>query len=541
MSKFEYRLPRGTRDFPPEDMVKRNYVEKVVRGVFERYGFQEVQTPIFETFALFALRSGDEIRSKMFVFPIDEGEMTLRPELTAPVCRMLALGEFDLSKKPLRLYYIGQCYRYEEPQAARFREFWQAGAELMGSPYPEADAEVIAMAVQTARELGIENHEVKVGNIEILRGFLEDSGIPEEIRNRLIGPLDIISSSIDKLRTYENRLRNRKPLAEEDLSDLARRADRVRMWKEEEDRKITAGESSIPASLREKLKTDSRFYRIKSLYKEKAIKELMDFIEATVNETKWIQKTTWIHYGIKIEGTGGESKVEIPEKVADTLLQMIDLFGEKDETLNKAKRLFFDSPRALKAIENFKITLDLLPEFGVERFITDLSVARGLEFYTGTVFEIDCPLLGAEKQICGGGRYDNLVYEFGGPRTPATGFAIGFDRLVLSAEKSGFSFPSAVRVEVYLIPIGEDILGYAASILQKMRDAGIKAEMDMLRQKTKESLSFASKMSVPYVILVGHEEKKDGVVSLRNMETKQQVRLSLDNAIEIITRAQQNS
>ena len=122
MVRAEIRLPRGTRDFPPEEMVKRDYVEAVIRRVFERHGFQRVQTPIFETFALFALRSGEEIRSKMFVFTIDEGEMVLRPELTAPICRMIAMGELDLSVKPLRLYYVGRCYRYEEPQAGRYRD-----------------------------------------------------------------------------------------------------------------------------------------------------------------------------------------------------------------------------------------------------------------------------------------------------------------------------------------------------------------------------------------------------------------------------------
>jgi len=206
LSSARVRRPRGTRDFPPDEAAKRDYVESVIRRVFERYGFQRVETPIFELFELFALRSGEEIRSKMFVFTIDEGEVVLRPELTAPVCRMIAMGEVDLSARPLRFYYVGRCYRYEEPQAGRYREFWQAGVELIGSPYPEADAEVIAIAVEVLEELGLRDYELRIGNLEVLRGFLNDNRVPEEVQNRIIGPLDVLSSSVDKLKMYRSKL-----------------------------------------------------------------------------------------------------------------------------------------------------------------------------------------------------------------------------------------------------------------------------------------------------------------------------------------------
>src|SRR5947209_1513337 len=130
----KYQVPRGTRDFLPREMVVRNHVERQVRAAFESYGFQQIQTPIFEQYELLAARSGEEIKESMFTFASDAGRYALRPELTSPVCRLIASNALGESRPPYKLYYFGPCFRYCRPQTGRYREFYQAGVELMGSP-----------------------------------------------------------------------------------------------------------------------------------------------------------------------------------------------------------------------------------------------------------------------------------------------------------------------------------------------------------------------------------------------------------------------
>ena len=533
--KPRLRIPRGTRDFPPQEMVKRDYVESIIRQIFERYGFRRVQTPIFETFELFALRSGEEIRSKMFVFSIDEGEMVLRPELTAPICRMIASGAIDLSAKPLRLYYIGRCYRYEEPQAGRYREFWHAGVELIGSPHPEADAEIIALAVDVLQTLGLKGFVLRIGSLDILRGFLYDKEVPEEVRNRLIGPLDILSSAIDKLRMYRDKLATGNPLDKNELMDLTRRCDELRLWYEEEMRKALTGESPIPVEQLKAVEPDPRLYQLTELHKSGQYTELVGFIDAAIEKLKQARRLRWTFYGITYtDDRGNQIQYQLPADVADRLLAMLDLRGSRETVFEKAQQLFHDSPNALKALDRLQEMLDLLEQHGVCDYVVDLSIARGLEYYTGMVFEIDFPPLGAQKQICGGGRYDKLVEEFGGPPLPAIGFAFGFDRLVLALELSGTSLPSLKRADVYVIPVKPDVLPYAIRVTKALRTAGLCAEMSLLRRRLGKELSFASDAGIPFCIIVGPEEARQNLVTLRDMRAQEQQRITLEDAIRII-------
>jgi len=534
LSEVRIRRPRGTRDLLPDETVKRDYVERVIRRVFESYGFQRIETPIFETFDLFALRSGEEIRSKMFVFTIDEGEMVLRPELTAPVCRMIAMGEVDLSVKPLRFYYIGRCYRYEEPQAGRYREFWQAGLELMGSPYPEADAEVIAIAIDVLRELGLKDYELRIGNLEVLRAFLNENRIPEEVQNRMIGPLDVLSSSVDKLKMYKRKLLEGEGLSKDDLMDMRRRCDELRLWVEEEMRRAEAGRSPIPKELLERVEVDERLYRLDELYRSAKADELVDFIDKAVEKLIAAQKLRWVYQGIPYEDEEGEETFKMPPEVVDTLISMMELVGPREDIIPKARELFRASEKAMRALDAFEEVLDALSWYGIERYTVDLSIARGLEYYTGTVFEIDCPLLGAQKQICGGGRYDKLVEEFGGPSLPATGFAFGFDRLILALERSGVELPSPARADAYIIPLSPNVLPYAMRVAGELRSRGLRIEVGLMRRKLGRELANVDKLGIPFAIIIGPGEMERNIVALRNMETKEQLELPVEKAAELM-------
>src|SRR5438270_6487059 len=195
-----FQGPRGTRDFLPDEMAVRNQVERAVRATFESYGYQQIQTPTFELYDLFAARSGEEIRESMFTFASDAGRYALRPELTAPVCRLVANGELTRFPLPYKLYYFGPCFRYCRPQQGRYREFIQTGVELMGTRDALADAEVVAVAARALANLGIEEFNLKVGDVGVFRSLLGDDPARQESQSRILADLDKLMNLSEKCR-----------------------------------------------------------------------------------------------------------------------------------------------------------------------------------------------------------------------------------------------------------------------------------------------------------------------------------------------------
>jgi histidyl-tRNA synthetase len=164
-----YQIPRGTRDFTPDEMNKRSYVENTIKKTFESFGYREVQTPTFEHLELFTAKSGDAIIDELYSFQDKGGRnLALRPELTAPVMR-LYVDKLQMEPKPLKLFYLGNCYRYDRPQKGRYREFTQAGCELIGTGTNEAYAELVALAYSLLKNVGLKNINLKIGNLNILK------------------------------------------------------------------------------------------------------------------------------------------------------------------------------------------------------------------------------------------------------------------------------------------------------------------------------------------------------------------------------------
>ena len=193
MSKFT--KPAGTNDFLPDQMVQRNFVENVVRETFEAYGYAQVQTPLFESFALLSAQSGEELRQKMFTFVgSDRVDYALRPELTAPVCRLVANGELQEQPYPYKLYYVGQCVRLEA--ASAHREFRQAGVELIGAASALADAEIITLPVRILEKLNIHNTKLKIGAPGIYRQILKPVGLHPRDLGEIILDLDALARKI---------------------------------------------------------------------------------------------------------------------------------------------------------------------------------------------------------------------------------------------------------------------------------------------------------------------------------------------------------
>ncbi|MFH1101410.1 MAG: histidine--tRNA ligase [Methanobacteriota archaeon] len=406
-----FQIPRGTRDFIPDEMEKRRYIETNMRHTFTTFGYREIQTPIFEHLELFTAKSGDAVIDEIYSFKDKGGrDLALRPELTAPVIRCY-VEKLQMEPKPLKLYYFGNCFRYDRPQKGRYREFEQAGCEIIGTDTVEAYAELVALAYSLLKNVGAHHIQLRIGDLTLLSSVFHHLGITAEQKKQLI-PL------IDKAQYAE-------------LSTLLQ-------------------EFGV---------------------EHKKADELLDFLQTS--DRQKIRKV--------IQG---------------------DATAETEFT-------------------RFESVLDLLENsFHITDYRITLGIVRGLDYYKGLVFEIEAPALGAEKQLCGGGAYE-LVGLFGGTQVPTAGFAIGFDRTILALETEQFQFPSH-KMNVYIIPVNEDMIPLSLEIAQELRQNGITVDVDLLRRGVGKALKYANSVHAQNAILVGPKELEKNSVTLRDLQTGDQ-------------------
>lgn len=412
--------PRGTRDFTPQEMEARRHLEAGFRRTAEMHGFREIATPIFEHAELFTLKSGPGIIDEMYAFEDKGGrQIALRPEMTAPSMRFF-VNELTNYPRPLKLFYFGQCFRYERPQSGRYREFFQFGAELIGAPNPESDAEVIGLAADIIGSSGLAGYGIRIGHIGVLRGKLADAGVPPERAPGILQKLD------------------------------------------------------------------------KKLYDE--ARPLMR--EAGMAEA------------------GIEEIIGITRMVGPADL-LEDFPGEASDYLREV--------------------FAVLRDFGITDVKVDLGVVRGLDYYTGIVFEVDAPNLGAEKQVCGGGSY-SLTELFGGEKVFSTGFAIGFDRVLLALEKEGLSAPEK-RLDAYVVPTSEGMRHRAFAVTAALRREGISADVDLMRRSLGKNFKYADAVRARYVVVVGEKEAAQGAVAVRDLSSGEQRAVVLEELPSVFKKA----
>ncbi|MCX6666019.1 MAG: histidine--tRNA ligase [Euryarchaeota archaeon] len=415
-----FQIPRGTRDFTPEEMEKRRYVESHMRSTFTSFGYREIQTPMFENLELFTAKSGEGIIEEIYAFKDKGGrDLALRPELTAPVMRFY-VEKLQMEPKPLKLFYFGSCFRYDRPQKGRYREFQQAGCELIGTNTTEAYAELIALAYLLLKNIGLTNINVNIGNLTILSAVFDRLGLSKDQRKHLIPLID---------------------------------------------------------------------------------KSLFDDVQTVLSEC-----------GLE------------PKKAQDfvTFLQTSDK--------EKIKKFVKGDPVAENEFTNLEKMLDLLgSSFQIKNYQIKLSIVRGLDYYKGLVFEIEAPILGAEKQLCGGGAYE-LVPLFGGTDVPTVGFAIGFDRAILALETEKFSFPKK-QLDAFVIPVNEEMIQKSLQLAQILRQNNVTVDVDLLRRGVGKALKYANTLNVKTVLLVGPKELETDSVTLRDMKTGNQELVKISDVL----------
>jgi histidyl-tRNA synthetase len=414
--------PRGTRDFAPAEMAVRHHVAGRMRGVFRHFGYREVATPAFEELGLFTAKSGEGIVSELYNFK-DKGErdMCLRPELTAPAMRMYYQDHFN-DPKPIKWFYHGACYRYDRPQAGRYREFWQFGCEQIGAGTPLAYAELLALADAVMGEVGLTQREFYVGHVKVLKQCVETFGFDAETRGRLMRAID-----------------------KGDRAEIQRLAD---------------AKGGCEAAI-------DRLFLV------------MDAPSVAAARNAFLLDAT----------SRSEGDAELRADLAD-----------------------------LEAV------LGHLQSFGVENVKLNLGIARGLDYYTGIVFEMHCPILGAEKQLLGGGGYD-LSAVFGGQPTPTMGFGLGFDRTIVALEKQAelegkaTAFPREPGPVVYFAALSEAATARILPIVAHLRSKGVEVELDLLARKPGAVAKHADAVGARHLVIVGDRDLQAENVQVKELAT----------------------
>ncbi len=406
----DYTLPRGTRDILPDEIDIWHFIETTALNLFEGYNYQEIRTPIFESTELFTRGLGNDtdiVSKEMYTFT-DKGDrqLTLRPEGTAPVVRAAIQNQLVTPAYPTKLWYKGPMFRYERPQAGRYRQFHQIGVEHLGSAHPCTDAEVIGMGVRLFDKLGLKNLRVKINSVgcKICRTVIE-----ERLKQFLEKSLPHLCEDCNR-RFYHNPLR------------------------------------------------------------------ILDCKNTTCN--------TYFS-------------------------------GLPDIRLSLCR----------ECKDHFDFVLEYLEILEI-KFTVDPRLVRGLDYYTKTTFEILSDELGAQNAVCGGGRYDSLIGQLGGKETPAVGFAFGMERAVMLLQKLQKSFTKRSPLFV-LAPIGFSQRPLCFSLLDQLRQSGIRCDMNFTKEDLSSHLKHANRVGAQYTVIIGEKEAESKIARLKNMKTGEQEDIKL--------------
>ena len=446
-------IPKGTRDFSPMEMAKRNYIFDTIKQVYQLYGFQQIETPAMETLGTLMGKYGEEgdkllfkvLNSGDFLNKVSDEELQernalhlaaklcekgLRYDLTVPFARYVVMHREEL-QLPFKRYQMQPVWRADRPQKGRYREFWQFDGDIVGSDSLLNEVELMQIVDTVFSRFGV-RVQIKINNRKILTGIAEVIGAADKIVD--------ITVAIDKL---------------------------------------------------DKIGLDN------------------------VNE--------------ELRGDG------LSEEQIAKLQPIITLEGTNDEKLNTIADVLATSETGLKGVEELRYILGVLKTAGMKNELQlDLTLARGLNYYTGAIFEVkalDVPM----GSILGGGRYDNLTGIFGMPGISGVGISFGIDRIfdVLNALDC-YPKDAVVGTQLLFINFGEKETAYCMPVANKAREAGIRTEIFPDSSKMKKQMSYANAKQIPFVALAGENEMAEGKLTLKNMLTGDQQLLTPEELINSI-------
>ena len=446
-------IPKGTRDFSPMEMAKRNYIFDTIKQVYQLYGFQQIETPAMETLGTLMGKYGEEgdkllfkvLNSGDFLTKVSDEELQernalhlaaklcekgLRYDLTVPFARYVVMHREEL-QLPFKRYQMQPVWRADRPQKGRYREFWQFDGDIVGSDSLLNEVELMQIVDTVFSRFGV-RVQIKINNRKILTGIAEVIGAAEKIVD--------ITVAIDKL-------------------------DKI-------------GLDNVNQELRE-------------------------------------------------DG--------LSEQQIEKLQPIISLEGSNDEKLNTIADVLAASETGLKGVEETRTILDTLKQLGLKNEIQlDLTLARGLNYYTGAIFEVKA-LDVQIGSITGGGRYDNLTGIFGMPGISGVGISFGVDRIfdVLNALDC-YPKDAVNGTQLLFINFGEKETAYCLTAVAKAREAGIRTEIFPDSSKMKKQMSYANAKQIPFVVLAGENEMAEGKFTLKNMLTGNQQLVTTEELTDIV-------
>ena len=446
-------IPKGTRDFSPMEMAKRNYIFDTIKQVYQLYGFQQIETPAMETLGTLMGKYGEEgdkllfkvLNSGDFLTKVSDEELQernalhlaaklcekgLRYDLTVPFARYVVMHREEL-QLPFKRYQMQPVWRADRPQKGRYREFWQFDGDIVGSDSLLNEVELMQIVDTVFSRFGV-RVQIKINNRKILTGIAEVIGAAEKIID--------ITVAIDKL-------------------------DKIGL-----------------ENVNQKLREDG-----------------------------------------------------LSEQQIEKLQPIISLEGSNDEKLNTIADVLAASETGLKGVEETRTILDTLKQLGLKNEIQlDLTLARGLNYYTGAIFEVKA-LDVQIGSITGGGRYDNLTGIFGMPGISGVGISFGVDRIfdVLNALDC-YPKDAVNGTQLLFINFGEKETAYCLPAVAKAREAGIRTEIFPDSSKMKKQMSYANAKQIPFVVLAGENEMAEGKFTLKNMLTGNQQLVTTEELIDIV-------
>jgi histidyl-tRNA synthetase len=502
-------------DALPGDDARLRALTATLRDHFERFGYRGIDTPVLENLDLFLRKSGEEVAARMYSFTHWNRKLCLRPELTASVMRAY-VGHLRDRPLPVRVHYAGPTFRYEKPQRGRYRQFTQVGIECIGATGPAADAEVLAAACGATERAGLSGYRLVLGHLGVVLQLLEQLGIDEHGQNLILGNMEALArrgADPEQVLPHILGLMGAGDAAEIDDED--------------------DGEDGAPISLLPSL--------LSEFGSEGAAHVASDLLARANLMLEGGSRTPEEIVSRLVAKAGRPDPTDRVARAIDFIVQLQRLAGPPDLAFGRIGALLSEhelDPAPLREIER---ALTLLPSYGVNRpeVVVDLSLGRGLRYYTGLVFELHADAVGGmSSQIGGGGRYDELVRSLGGrDNIPACGFSFGLERLKLALEAEG-TMPTGDRtVDVVVAPIDEADEPAATSVATRLRTAGLDVEVDVRRRGVKANLRHADRESIPYVVIVGERERQAGHVLLRDMGARSERALDTDALIETVRAA----
>jgi histidyl-tRNA synthetase len=422
----------GFRDYMPQQMILRQRIISTFRTIFEKHGFEPLDTPALEHIEVLLGKAGEN-EKLMYRFR-DQGdrEIGLRYDLTVPLARVVAQHQNELVL-PFKRYHIAPVWRAEKPQRGRFREFWQCDADIVGSSSMIADAEAVSIAAEALTSVGLPNFVIQISHRRLLEGIAVTSGVPLDLAGS-------VYRSVDKL--------------------------------------AKIGPSGV----------------------------LKELVESGIDETPGRA----VLDAVTQDGTPAELIASLRPRMAE--------FQPGADALNDLEQLF-----------------SLLPGLGVHRnaYKLDLSLARGLDYYTGPVYEatVTEPSVGS---VVGAGRYDGLIGNFLGRDIPATGMSIGLERIIEVVEEFSL-LPSPPTVAQVIVPVFSETLAESAALAGTLRAAGLRVDFSLLQNKSLgEQLKYGGRRGIPFAAIAGANELERAVVAVKDLVTGEQVEYPAATVAEVL-------